>query len=217
MWKELNNQLYRKFVFTDFDEAFSFMTKVSELANRLNHHPKWTNEWNVVEIWLTTHDSNSEITDKDREMAANIDKIIDQPKINKVGIKLFTDGGSRGNPGPSASGFVILDGNDDVLFAKGIYLGIMTNNQAEYLALKYGLEKLLDMGIEELSVYMDSLLIVNQMNGKFKIKNQDLLVIFTDIKNILLSFKKVTFTHVPREKNKLADAEVNKALDKAIA
>ena len=150
-------------------------------------------------------------------MAANIDKIIDQPKINKVGIKLFTDGGSRGNPGPSASGFVILDGNDDVLFAKGIYLGIMTNNQAEYLALKYGLEKLLDMGIEELSVYMDSLLIVNQMNGKFKIKNQDLLVIFTDIKNILLSFKKVTFTHVPREKNKLADAEVNKALDKAIA
>jgi len=193
------------------------MIKVSELANKLNHHPRWTNEWNVVEIWLSTHDKDNTVTDKDREMASRIDQIIEKPTVSGVGIKLFTDGGSRGNPGPSASGFVILDKSDNVIFSQGIYLGIMTNNQAEYLALKYGLGKLDDMGIHEVSVYMDSLLIVNQMNGKFKIKNQDLLVIFTDIKNILKSFKKVTFTHVPREKNKLADAEVNKALDKAIA
>jgi ribonuclease HI len=217
MWKDSNNTLYRKFEFTDFNEAFRFMVKVSELANKLNHHPRWTNEWNVVEIWLSTHDKDNTVTDKDREMASRIDQIIEKPTVSGVGIKLFTDGGSRGNPGPSASGFVILDKSDNVIFSQGIYLGIMTNNQAEYLALKYGLGKLDYMGIHEVSVYMDSLLIVNQMNGKFKIKNQDLLVIFTDIKNILKSFKKVTFTHVPREKNKLADAEVNKALDKAIA
>ena len=217
MWKDSNNTLYRKFEFKDFNEAFRFMVKVSELANKLNHHPRWANEWNVVEMWLSTHDKDNTVTDKDREMASRIDQIIEKPIVSGVGIKLFTDGGSRGNPGPSASGFVILDKSDDVIFSQGIYLGIMTNNQAEYLALKYGLGKLDDMGIHEVSVYMDSLLIVNQMNGKFKIKNQDLLVIFTDIKNILKSFKKVTFTHVPREKNKLADAEVNKALDKAIA
>ncbi len=217
MWKDSSNTLYRKFEFTDFNEAFRFMVKVSELANKLNHHPRWTNEWNVVEIWLSTHDKDNTVTDKDKEMASRIDQIIEKPTVSGVGIKLFTDGGSRGNPGPSASGFVILDKSDNVIFSQGIYLGIMTNNQAEYLALKYGLGKLDDMGIHEVSVYMDSLLIVNQMNGKFKIKNQDLLVIFTDIKNILKSFKKVTFAHVPREKNKLADAEVNKALDKAIA
>lgn len=128
-------------------------------------------------------------------------------------VKLYADGGSRGNPGPSAGGFVVLDMQDTVLRESSKYLGITTNNQAEYHALKGGLELCLREGARNVDVYMDSLLVVNQMKGIFKVKNRDLWPIHEAIKKLVPSFNKVNFTHVPRELNKLADAEVNKALD----
>ncbi len=130
-------------------------------------------------------------------------------------VKLFTDGGSRGNPGPSATGYVIYDEQDNVLFAGGDYLGVTTNNQAEYQAVRTGLKQCQQFNPKHVQVFMDSLLVVNQMNGVFKIKNRDLWPIHSDIKAIAQKFDKVTFTHVPRELNKAADAEVNKVLDSA--
>ncbi len=127
--------------------------------------------------------------------------------------KLFADGGSRGNPGPSASGYAILDTNDNIVKKEGIYLGITTNNQAEYRALKFGMEEAIKMGIKNLHVYLDSLLVVNQMNGLYKIKNRDLLPVYTAIKELTSKFAGITFNHVPRELNKLADGMVNEALD----
>lgn len=127
--------------------------------------------------------------------------------------KLYTDGGSRGNPGPSAGGYVILDMENNVVKSNGKYLGITTNNQAEYHSLKGGLEMALSMNITEVEVYMDSLLVINQMKGIFKVKNRDLWPIHDAIKHLLPKFRSVTFTHVRREFNKLADAEVNRALD----
>lgn len=129
--------------------------------------------------------------------------------------KLYADGGSRGNPGPSASGFAIMDMEGQIVVKKGIYLGLTTNNQAEYQALKLGLEEARNMGIREVHVYMDSLLVVNQMLGIFKIKNRDLWPIHDSIKQLVSSFRSATFTHVPRELNKVADGEVNDALDVA--
>lgn len=76
MWKEENNSLYKKFEFADFSEAFSFMTRVAIAAEKVNHHPLWTNVYNKVEIWLSTHDAGDIVTDKDRKLAAVIDKII---------------------------------------------------------------------------------------------------------------------------------------------
>ena len=73
MWEETGNSLYRKFTFSDFKEAFTFMEEVAELAEGMNHHPKWTNVYNVVEIWLSTHDAGDTITEKDRSLAAQID------------------------------------------------------------------------------------------------------------------------------------------------
>lgn len=132
-------------------------------------------------------------------------------------VKIFADGGSRGNPGPSASGFVIIDPETDkVLVDQGVYLGVTTNNQAEYLALKFALEECKKMGAREVDVYLDSLLVVNQMKGLFKIKNRDLWPIHDAIKQLVAEFRKVTFTHVPRELNKLADAAVNRALDEQL-
>ncbi len=135
------------------------------------------------------------------------------PKL--VEAKMYADGGSRGNPGPSASGFAILNLDDQIVVKEGVYLGVTTNNQAEYQALRLGLEQARRMGIQEIQVYMDSLLVVNQMKGIFKVKNRDLWPIHEAIKQIAVGFKRISYTHVPRELNKIADSAVNEALDQA--
>jgi 4a-hydroxytetrahydrobiopterin dehydratase len=75
-WEEKNNSLYRKFEFKDFSEAFAFMTRVAMIAEKMNHHPKWTNVWNTVEVWLSTHDAGDIVTDKDRKLGEKIDALI---------------------------------------------------------------------------------------------------------------------------------------------
>ena len=80
MWQEQNNTLYRKFEFADFRKAFNFMEEVAEAAESMNHHPKWTNIYNVVEIWLSTHDAGNIVTEKDRELAKRIDSCISPEK-----------------------------------------------------------------------------------------------------------------------------------------
>jgi 4a-hydroxytetrahydrobiopterin dehydratase len=75
-WIEKDNTLYRKFEFADFIQAFSFMTKVAFVAEKMNHHPRWTNVWNTVEVWLSTHDAGDIVTDKDRKLAEKIDALV---------------------------------------------------------------------------------------------------------------------------------------------
>lgn len=77
MWKEENNALYKKFQFSDFVQAFSFMTRVAIIAEKADHHPTWKNTWNTVEIWLSTHDAGNIVTEKDHNLASAIDGIID--------------------------------------------------------------------------------------------------------------------------------------------
>jgi 4a-hydroxytetrahydrobiopterin dehydratase len=76
MWEEKNNKLYKKFTFRDFSEAFGFMTRVAMAAEKMNHHPLWTNVYNQVEIWLNTHDAGDVVTEKDRQLSAKIDKLV---------------------------------------------------------------------------------------------------------------------------------------------
>ncbi len=76
MWKETDNKLYRKFEFSDFSEAFSFMTRVALIAEKMDHHPLWTNVYNTVEIWLSTHDVGDIVTEKDKKLAEEIDSLI---------------------------------------------------------------------------------------------------------------------------------------------
>ena len=77
MWKEENNALYKKFQFSDFVQAFSFMTRVAIIAEKVDHHPIWKNTWNTVEIWLSTHDEGNIVTDKDHNLASAIDNAVD--------------------------------------------------------------------------------------------------------------------------------------------
>lgn len=76
MWQEIDQSLYRKFRFRDFSEAFAFMTRVAIEAEKMNHHPRWSNVWDTVEIWLQTHDAGNSITDLDRKLAARIDALL---------------------------------------------------------------------------------------------------------------------------------------------
>ncbi|PHX74894.1 MAG: pterin-4-alpha-carbinolamine dehydratase [Chitinophagaceae bacterium] len=76
MWEKQNNKLYKKFIFKDFSSAFSFMTQVAMIAEKIDHHPTWTNTWNSVEIWLSTHDAGNVITEKDENLARLIDAIL---------------------------------------------------------------------------------------------------------------------------------------------
>ena len=80
MWTEKDNALYQKFQFRDFVEAFAFMTQVALLAEKMNHHPRWTNVYNTVEIWLNTHDAGNTVTEKDRKLAQKIDALLQNPK-----------------------------------------------------------------------------------------------------------------------------------------
>lgn len=237
MWQATKHGLYRQFNFADFDEAWDFMERVAALAKEHNHHPRWENEWSVVQIWLISHDSGQKITDLDRRLAEDIDRLISGTEKNEENtiiapeasaqkeseneskpvsyneITLYADGGSRGNPGHSASGIVLFDKDDKKIIDKGIYLGITTNNQAEYQALKFGLEEALKLQAKEVKVYMDSLLVINQMKGIFKVKNRDLWPIHDSVKELVKKFHHVAFHQIPREMNKAADTAVNRALD----
>lgn len=126
---------------------------------------------------------------------------------------LYTDGGARGNPGPSAAGIRIIYGDKEM--HKGILLGNQTNNQAEYNALKLGLETIHHVitNVSSLQVFMDSELIVKQMNGQYKVKDPALRVIHNQVKELMNAIPMVQFTHIERAKNAVADALVNETLD----
>lgn len=126
---------------------------------------------------------------------------------------IYSDGGSRGNPGPSAAGYVVMDKYETVIHEGGKYLGITTNNQAEYQAVRLALEKARELGAHVIDFRMDSMLVVNQLSGIYQVKNRELWPIHREIKELVASFEKVSFRHVRREFNQLADGMVNKILD----
>jgi len=132
-------------------------------------------------------------------------------------IIIHTDGGARGNPGPAGIGAVLSDENGEVIKELSKYIGKATNNQAEYQALVLALEEAKNIGAKEIDVFMDSELIVKQMNHEYKVKNKDLAPLFIKVYNLTLSFAKVSFKHVRRDSNKRADELVNLAIDKALA
>ena len=150
-----------------------------------------------------------EITDQTLKVA----KANDVTKSTSDAITIFSDGGSRGNPGPSAAGYVILNNRQEVIAEGGEYLGITTNGQAEYQGVRLGLEKALELKFKRVDFKIDSMLVVNQMKGVYKIKNRELWPIHERIRELMLKFEKVTFNHVQREFNQLADGMVNKTLD----
>ena len=127
--------------------------------------------------------------------------------------RLFTDGGARGNPGPAAYGYVLEAEDGSVLAAHGERIGVATNNVAEYSALIAGLEKAVELGLASVEVVSDSELLVKQMRGEYKIKNETLQDLAQDARRLARKLASVRYTAVRREHNELADRLVNEALD----
>jgi len=127
--------------------------------------------------------------------------------------RLWTDGGARGNPGPAAFDYVLEAEDGKVLDARGEAIGVATNNVAEYSALVAGLGRAVEAGVRELEVRSDSELMVKQMRGEYRVKNRDLQSLFLDASRAAREIGRVTYTHVRREHNELADRLVNEALD----
>jgi ribonuclease HI len=130
-----------------------------------------------------------------------------------VTVKLFTDGGARGNPGPAAYGYVLEADDGTVLAAHGEKIGVATNNVAEYSALIAGLEKALELGVPRIEVVSDSELMVKQMRGEYRVKNEALRELFEEAARLARRIGDVSFSAVRREHNELADRLVNEALD----
>ena len=131
-------------------------------------------------------------------------------------VRLFTDGGARGNPGPAAYGYVLEAEDGTVLDARGEAIGTATNNVAEYSGLVAGLARAVEIGLTELEVVSDSELMVRQMTGVYRVKNQGLRELNLEATALARKIGKVTYRAVRREHNKLADRLVNDALDAAI-
>ncbi|MBI5414383.1 ribonuclease HI family protein [Candidatus Peregrinibacteria bacterium] len=146
----------------------------------------------------------------------------DDQKINKVTeqkngickeVYIFSDGASRGNPGEAGAGYLITDSDGNILYEGRKYLGIATNNIAEWTALFLALETAHKMNMQEVKCFLDSELVVKQMNGAYKVKNPDLRILFEKTKILQTHFQKISFAHIPREQNSHADRLSNEAIE----
>ena len=138
------------------------------------------------------------------------------PRDTASAITVNVDGASRGNPGPSAIGYCIRDHDGKIIERQGEFIGFATSRLAEYLAMRKGIERAIELGYKTAHFISDSLMVVNQLNGIFHIKNQDIIPIYQDIQSRLSSFDAVSFSHVPRSENAIADKEANLAIDRIL-
>jgi ribonuclease HI len=171
------------------------------------------NELRDSAYYLLGLDDDTDLTNKAVNEDNNNDAINTSVNVSeKSHTIVYSDGGSRGNPGPSAAAFIITEG-ETVVAQGGEYLGITTNNQAEYHGVRLGLEAVIKRGVYSLEFRIDSMLVVNQLTGLYKIKNRELWPINERIQVLVKQLQRVKFVHVPRELNKMADSLVNKILD----
>ena len=139
------------------------------------------------------------------------------PRDTANAVTINVDGASRGNPGPSGIGYCVYDGTGKTIERRGEFIGFATSRVAEYYAMKKGIERAIELGFKTVRFISDSLMVVNQLNGIFHVKNRDVVSIYKDIQEMLKSFDAVSFSHVPRSQNLIADSEANDAIDKILA
>lgn len=222
-----SSQLFDAVTYIDYDDrAIQYGVIVYLVTLLPQRHPmKLSGNYSKYKWHSMSNIHQSELTDLTQLLLGIIkqehltDETIEKTQLNDVNkssdnaIVIYSDGGSRGNPGPSAAGYVVLNAQQEVIAEGGEYLGITTNNQAEYQGVRLGLEKAIELGYKKVDFKLDSMLVVNQMKGYYKIKNRELWPINERIRTLMTNFDRVTFTHVNRQFNQLADGMVNKTLD----
>ena len=220
-------QLYDAVTYIDHDDrAIQYVVLVNLVSLAAgNHTVNLSSHYNKYEWKSFKNIQQDEVTDLTslllgivqqqtitEKLVIDENKIVDEITSNDV-LTIYSDGGSRGNPGPSAAGFVIVNDKQELVEQGGEYLGITTNGIAEYHGVRLGLERALELGYKRLDFRVDSMMVVNQMNGVYTIKNRELWPIHERIRGLIRQFEMVKFSHVKREFNQLADGIVNKTLD----
>jgi len=137
---------------------------------------------------------------------------IDDPRGTANGATVYVDGGSRGNPGPAAVGYVVIGPDGKAMKRGGEFIGFATSRVAEYYAMKEGIEQAIELGLKRVRFIGDNLMMINQLKGVYQVKSRDLLPIYNDIQELLKEFDAVSFTHVKRGQNMEADREADQAL-----
>lgn len=222
-----SSQLFDAVTYVDYDDrAIQYGVIVYIVTLSAQRHPmKLSGNYNKYKWQSLLNMQQNELTDLTQLVLGIIqqEKLTDESLIknqqndvnnaSNLNVTIFSDGGSRGNPGPSAAGYVMINSNQEAIGEGGEYLGITTNNQAEYHGVRLGLERARELGFKNIDFKLDSMLVVNQMKGVYKIKNRELWPIHERIRILMESFDRVTFTHVNRQFNQLADGMVNKVLN----
>ena len=222
-----SSQLFDSVTYIDHDDrAIQYGVIIYIVTLTAQRHPmKLSGNYSKYKWQSLSNMQQNELTDLTQLLLGIIkqgqltDKAVTKEQQNDVtdstdlSVTIFSDGGSRGNPGPSAAGYVMIDGAQEVIAEGGEYLGITTNNQAEYHGVRLGLERARELGYKRIDFKIDSMLVVNQMKGLYKIKNRELWPIHERIRILVQQFERVTFTHVNRKFNGLADGMVNKVLN----
>lgn len=158
--------------------------------------------------------STATILNLGSEQSTKPDFVLDGNKYDDVmTFVIHSDGGSRGNPGPSAAAYIITDKNEKMIAQGGKFLGWNNSGMSEYIAVELAIEKAIELGAEVVEFYSDSLMVVNQLNGLFAVKNPDFRKVYDRIMQKLVRFRRITFRHIYREYNRMADGLVNKILD----
>jgi ribonuclease HI len=142
--------------------------------------------------------------------------LVGELKSTLVRVRVYSDGAARGNPGPSGAGAVLVEPSGQVVDRLGKFLGIQTNNYAEYMGLLIGLRRARELGVREVEVFADSELMIRQLGGRYQVKSPSLRPLYEEALKLLNDFSRVKLVHVPREMNTAADEMSNRAIDERL-
>ena len=170
---------------------------------------KYVKDFSNLSVRLS--DASATIIDIIGEKASSADQISHRNTASSATI--YVDGASHGNPGPSGIGYQIIGADGQILDQGGQFIGFATSRVAEYYAMKNGIERALKLGLKSARFVSDSLMVINQLNGIFTVKNKDVEPIYNQIQELLKQFEAVSFSHISRLDNQIADHEANAAID----
>ncbi|MGE5309554.1 MAG: reverse transcriptase-like protein [Sphaerimonospora mesophila] len=199
-----------QYIFILYEVSLSERVPRVSLDNEYDHYI-WKSLSDIQQNVITN--STTVLLDISADKGAGKTLVLDDNDDKNTTLLIYSDGGSRGNPGPSASAFVIMDQHENIVTQGGDFIGRSDSGMAEYTAVELALQKALEINARRIEFRSDSLMVVNQLNGLFSVKNPEYREVYDRIKRLMTRFDKIRFRHVHREYNRLADGLVNKILD----